>query len=327
MTSETIGIIGSGAFGSALAISIATSNQNVIQWCREAKTASSIMYDRQNKALLPNIAFPESVTATNNLADLAKCDYIFMVTPAQFTRNICQNIRELNFLNNNITLIACSKGIEASSLMLQSEIIAEILPRNPIAVLSGPTLALEVANCLPSYANLATLDHNHLHNIKNIFKNTNITIHPLNDIIGTQIGGILKNIIAIGCGIAHSLNFGENFHAALINQGIKEAAYLTKCKGGNPQTMIELCGIGDMILTCSSTKSRNFSFGSRIGQGEGIQNILSKAPSIVEGYKSVKPLIDLTKRMQIHLPLCEVIYRILYESQDPKTLLDANLAS
>lgn len=316
---DIIGIIGAGAWGTALSISIASTNVKTILWAREEKVVNSIKEARVNKAYLPNIKIPHNLIVTHNIDDLAICNALLIVCPAQFTRNISEQIK--NIMSKDVPFILCSKGIEQNSLMLQSEIIEEYFPLNPISVLSGPSFADEVGKLLPASLNLACKNKKLGMQIKNIFHNSNLSISLIDDIIGAQIGGIIKNIIAIGCGIAAGLELGNNVHAALITQGLKEASMLAKAKGGNPETLLDFCGSGDMVLTCSSQQSRNFSYGFEIGQRKNIKKMQDLSHKAVEGYASAKPLYQLSQKLKNTLPLCETIYKILYESGEPKSIL------
>lgn len=315
---KKIGIVGAGAWGSALAISIVNSGIESLIWAREEAVVKSINEKRENTKYLPNILLPNLLTATNNLQDLSNCDLLFIVCPAQFTRNILLQIKEKNF--PEMPFIFCSKGIEQTSLMLQSEIAQEILGNCPLGILSGPTFADEVAALLPAALNFASNDSQLSESFKDAFTINNLSIHLNEDIIGTQIGGIVKNVIAIGCGIAAGLNLGHNMHAALITQGLKEAALLSKAKKGKENSLLDFCGVGDMFLTCSSIKSRNFSFGIEIAKGSKIKDILVESNKVIEGYASAKPLFELVEKLKIELPLCTLIYKILYEEQDPKLI-------
>lgn len=315
---DVIGIVGAGAWGTALSISIANTNNKTILWAKEKETVEEIENSRINTAYLPGIKIPNSLVATYKIEELRNCKAILIVCPGQFTRNICKIIK--NFISKDIPLISCSKGIEQDSLMLQSEIIKEELPSNPIAILSGPSFASEVGKLLPASLNLACEDQELGIEIKQIFEKSNLSISLINDLKGAQIGGIVKNVIAIGCGIASGLSLGSNIHAALITQGIKEAAIFAEAMGGNRETLLDFCGTGDMVLTCSSKESRNFSFGYEIGLGNDPQKILQNSKKALEGFASSEPLCQIAKELKITLPLCDQIYKILYEGEESNSI-------
>jgi glycerol-3-phosphate dehydrogenase (NAD(P)+) len=204
--------------------------------------------------------------------------------------------------------------------MLQSEIVQEIFGNHTLGILSGPSFADEVAMLLPAALNFVSNDPQLSRAFKNVFSKSNLSIHLNEDIIGTQIGGIVKNVIAIGCGISSGLNLGNNMHAALIAQGLKEASILAKAKNGKKTSLLDFCGAGDMVLTCSSTKSRNFSFGIEISKGHKVEEIIANSYKAVEGYTSAKPLFNLAAKLKINLPLCNLIYKILYKELNPKLI-------
>lgn len=319
-TYSKIGIIGAGAWGSAIAIATASSEKEIILWAKEKEVVESILSHRENKSFLPSIKFPNNIYPTNQLSDISKCDLIFIVCPAQFTNSICNGIKDI--IKNNIPIISCSKGIEKDTLLLQSEIIEKNFPKNPIMVLSGPSFASEVALGMSASLNLASIDKELAILVKKVFEKSKLSIHIIDDIIGSQIGGIVKNVIAIGCGIAEGMKLGSNIHASLVTQGIKEAAILSESKGGIRETLLDFAGIGDMVLTCSSAESRNFTFGLHIGQGIKAQDLINQSQKVVEGFASSKPLLDLAKKLNLNLPLCEKIYNILHNDSIPESVTD-----
>lgn len=319
-TYSKIGIIGAGAWGSALAIAAAASEKEIILWAKEEEVVESISSSRENKVFLPSIKLPENIVATNKLENIAECDVILVVCPAQFTNSICIEIKDI--IKTNIPIISCSKGIEKDTLLLQSEILEKHFPSHPIMVLSGPSFASEVAKGMPASLNLASKDQNLAREIKGLFDNSKLSLHLIDDIIGSQIGGIVKNVIAIGCGIASGIELGSNIHASLITQGVKEAAILSQAKGGFKETLLDFAGIGDMVLTCSNAESRNFSFGLKIGKGSIPKEIIKSSPKVVEGFASIKPLMELSNDLKIKLPLCSKIYDILHNSKEPGFIID-----
>lgn len=318
MEYSKIGIIGAGAWGSALAIALSSSQLEIILWAKEIEVVESIKIDKENNLYLPNINLDSNITPTNNLEDISKCDVIFVVCPAQFTDSKLENLK--GKIEKNIPIISCSKGIEKNTLLLQSEIINNKFPDNPVLILAGPTFASEVARKMPASLNLACKDENVARSVKKIFEKSKLSIHIINDIIGAQIGGILKNVIAIGCGMANGMKMGANLHSALITQGVKEASILAEALGGSKETLLDLAGIGDMSLTCSSKESRNFTFGFSIGEGSNKMDLIKKSKKAVEGYASLEPLIELLEKLKLDLPLCKKIYEILYKDSNPKVI-------
>lgn len=319
---EKISVIGAGAWGTALSIAAAQAGSSVELWAREQEVVDSIAKTLINEVFLPDVKLPEQISVTNKLANVDFGDAVLLVVPAQFLRGVCQEIKNANHIDNKIPLVICSKGIENNSLSLMSEIIAEIFPNNPIAVLSGPTFAAEVAINRRSSISVACEDDTVNELITSRLNSKNFRVYPTNDIIGAQIGGAMKNVIAIACGIAAGRDMGDNTKAALISMGLQEMGVLSIAKGGRRASLMELCGIGDLVLTCSSLQSRNMSLGYKLGQGESLQDILNSRKSVTEGVISSVSIHKLSRNIGISLPLCDNVYNILHENAEIETLFD-----
>ncbi len=306
-----INVIGSGAWGTALALVSARANNQVMIYSRNKFVADDINNEHKNSSYLPNINIPKSIKATCNLIEIINADAIIISIPAQNIRQICIELKELG-ISHNVILIICSKGIEQNSLKLMSEVIAEILPLNKIAILSGPNFALQVAQDLPAITSIAANDINLSTMLAQNLKNINFRIYPNQDIIGTQIYGAVKNVLAIASGIAEGMKFGENAKAAIISRGIIEINTLSLAMGGKEETLLSPAGIGDIHLTCSSSSSRNTSYGIALAN--------KKVPKdcLVEGFFTCKSINSLANKYNISMPICQAVYKITHEYSKPE---------
>lgn len=305
-----IGVIGGGAWGTSLASIAAANGSKTTLWAREPKVVQSINTSHENVLYLKNVALPHSLVATQHIDDLKNCDIILLVTPAQHTRSMCE---ALTHFPASTPLVICSKGIEASSLKLMHEVVSDTL-KNPIAVLSGPTFADEMAKGLPVSMSIASKDAALCDEIKALMQNETVSLFPLSDIIGAQIGGAMKNVIAIASGMVEGAQLGHNARAAIITKGLDEMREVCVAKGGEAETMRALCGLGDLLLTCTSEKSRNMSLGLALGKGEALSDILANRHTVAEGYHSAVSTHKLALSLGLKLPLCEAVYHALHEN-------------
>jgi glycerol-3-phosphate dehydrogenase (NAD(P)+) len=313
---EHIGVIGAGAWGTALAsvAAQAADREAVLLWAFEPEVADSINADHENKLFLPGIALPENITVTNDLEHMIDRDALIIASPAQFIRHTAKALASLN-LPTKTPLIICSKGIENDSCHLMSEVVAEFLPENPIAILTGPSFAGEVAQRMPVALTLACKGDAMGDALIKALATSYCHISYTHDIIGAQVGGAVKNVIAIGCGITAGLKMGDNVRAALIAMGLQEMGKIAEAKGGHAKTLMQQCGIGDLVLTCSSMQSRNMSLGYALGEGRPLEAILKERKVVTEGVMSAQSVYTLTARLGIHAPLCDLIYHILYKGK------------
>ena len=312
---SSIAVIGAGAWGTAIATSCARASGNVMLWALEEEVANSINQHHENALFLAGITLPKTIKATNDLKDVSNCDIIFLVSPAQFVRSTCQALLEAG-LAPSASIVLCSKGIEKNTALLMSEVVQETLPHNPLAVLSGPTFAKEVAQNLPAAATLACEDKTLATHIAKHIAHAQFHIDFSTDIIGAEIAGAMKNVIAIACGIVAGKGLGENAKAALITSAMNEIRLVNHAKGGRLKTLIKLCGIGDLILTCTSTQSRNMSLGYALGQGQTMQTILAERNSIAEGVASAASVLQLAEKLNLTLPVCQAVHDVVNEHID-----------
>ncbi len=321
-----VGIIGGGAWGTALATVTARTGAETLIWARETEVVTSINSKHENKIYLPNIRINATVKATEKLEACFKSDALFLVVPSQYLRGTIAQLKNLG-LPEHIPLILCSKGIESDSLKLLSEVVESLLG-NSLSILSGPSFASEVALGLPTSVTLASSDLDYAkRKIVPLLEHEAFKLHLSNDIIGTEIGGAVKNVIAIACGIAAGKRLGRNATAAIITQGLNEMALLCEAKGGDPKTLMQLCGVGDLILTCSSQNSRNMSLGYELGEGASIQDIMDRRNSVAEGVASSLSVTRLAESLGITLPLCNIVYSILHEEREIEEGVNALVAA
>ena len=314
----TIGILGSGAWGTALSCMLSEKNDKIIIWSNEKQTAQQINNLRINKVYLPNIRIPKNVIATNNLEDLKLCKFIFICVPSQFIKKIITKFKK--FWNKDMMFINCSKGIEHSSNLIISDVIKKIFPKSKIAILSGPSFAIEVAKKKPTAITIAAKNQNYAKKLALILNSKNFRCYYTNDIIGVQFGGIIKNILAIASGIIESQKLGSSANAALITRGLAEMKRIGLAYGAKENTFYGLSGLGDLMLTCNSKLSRNFATGLLLGKGKKI-NEIKKLKTISEGVINSKTIFKLSKKKKIEMPVCESIYKILYKKNKIKEMI------
>ena len=317
----TIGILGGGVWGSALARVL--SNNKVIIYARDEKIVKSINEHKINPKLKYS-SFNENVTATTSLKEIRNVKFLFITLPAQ---NIREVIKDSSLHNKNHHIIICSKGIEISSSKFLTDVFHEMMPFKSISILSGPSFSNEVSQSLPTAVTLATKDKKDFDNISKLIPNKEFRIYYSNDLIGTQIGGALKNIYAIAAGVAEGLNLGENAKSALISRSFAEMTRYAKKFKADKNTLFGLSGLGDLILTCSSTNSRNTQFGIKLASSK-YDNFLDllKSQEVTEGYYTVKAVYNISQKKNIDMPIMESVYNILYKQHDLKEEL-SNLLS
>jgi len=312
-----ISIIGSGSWGTANAISLASKGLDVKLWVRNKELLEVIMEERENTTYLPGVKLPDNITVLNELEYCCKdSDIIVLGTPSHAVRDTVQNIRR--YINKDQYIVNLAKGIENDSLCRMSQIIEEYLPHNPIAVLSGPNHAEEVARKLPSATVVSSKFKRVAEFIQDTFMTPWLRVYINPDIVGVELGGALKNIIALGAGISDGLGFGDNTKTALMTRGIVEIARLGVAMGARQSTFSGLSGVGDLIVTCTSMHSRNRRAGIAIGQGKSLDEVLSSTKMVVEGVRTSKSAYQLSKKLNIEMPITQQIYGVLFQGFDVK---------
>jgi glycerol-3-phosphate dehydrogenase (NAD(P)+) len=304
-----IGIIGAGAWGTALAMVARRAGCDVTIWAHENDTVAAINDRHENPAFLPGVILNSEIYATTDLARAAAADAVMLVTPAQFLRATTAQLAAA--MTAGSPVVICAKGIEQQTGALMSEVAAETLPGHKLAVLSGPTFAAEVARGLPTAVTLACADDDAADFLVAALGGERFRPYRSDDIIGAEIGGAVKNVLAIACGITEGRGLGENARAALITRGLAEMTRLCVAKGGRAETMMGLSGLGDLTLTCASTKSRNYSLGNALGQGETLDDVMASRLSVAEGVHSAAAVMRLAGTLGIEMPISQAVDEIL----------------
>ena len=311
---KKIGIIGGGAWGTALACIAARAGHKTRLWVREAELVETLNTQHENTLYLPAIALPETIQATNQLADMADCEAILLATPAQHLDELLA--QAIDHIAETSPIILCAKGIERGTLRLMPEIAATYLPQERIAVLSGPSFAADTANGLPTAVTLACGDMDIGQKLAHALTLPSFRIYLSDDIIGASIGGAVKNVLAIACGIVHGRKLGQSARAALTARGFAEMTRLGRALGAKTETLAGLCGLGDLILTCASTQSRNFSLGVALGHGKITTEILASRKSVSEGALTAQALYALASKHKVEMPICFAVASIIDERAD-----------
>lgn len=320
-THPSIGVIGAGAWGTALAQSLALAGKSVTLWAREEDVVNSINKNHVNDRFLPTVQISETVTASSDFPKTVNnSDILLIVTPAQHVRGIFQNLKKEDIEGKPIVL--CSKGIEINTGLLLSQVAKEEIPEATIAILTGPTFASEIGNGLPSAMTLAAESKDMARKIRDSLTTRHLRIYATDDVIGTQIGGAVKNVIAIACGIIDGLGLGESARAALVTRGLVEMSRLASAMGAKKETLTGMCGMGDLMLTCNSMQSRNFSLGHALGSGQTLENILAQRNSVTEGIHTAEALITLAQKNAIEMPISEAVYECLSGKKTVHEIVD-----
>ena len=301
-----IGVIGGGAWGTALA-QVASAGGPVTLWAREPEVVAGIKESHINDAFLPGVPLDLAIRATGDLADLAACDAWLVVTPAQFLRTVLADAP----VDARRPLVLCSKGIEAGSGELMSEVASEAVPGAPIAVLSGPTFAHEVAKGLPTAVTLACNDDGCAARLADRLAQPTFRPYASDDVIGAEVGGAVKNVLAIACGAVVGRKLGENAKAALIARGFAEMLRFGVAKGAREATLGGLSGLGDLVLTCSSPQSRNMSLGMGLGEGRRAADLLAERRTVAEGAHTAPVLLAAARQLGVDMPITEAVVDLL----------------
>ncbi len=306
---RTAGVIGGGAWGTALAQICVRGGLDTRLWAREPEVVESIATRRENSLFLPGVELDPALAVTGDLADLAGCDLILAVAPAQHTRSALAAYAP--HARAGVPIVLCSKGVERGSLKLMTTVLAETVPQAVPAVLSGPSFAGEAARGLPVAVTLACPDAVVGQQLLAALAGPNFRPYLSDDLIGAEVGGALKNVLAIACGISEGRELGRSAHAALITRGFAEIVRVAEAMGGRAETAAGLCGLGDLVLTCSSPQSRNMSVGLALGRGMTLEEALSGKLSVAEGVESAPAVQQLVRKLGVEAPICEVVAAIL----------------
>lgn len=324
-----ITVIGAGSWGTTLAYLLSDKGYDVTLWVHEKDLAETMDTTRVNSTYLPDIRLTDDLKITNDLAEaVKKARYIVNAVPTQYTRAVFSEA--VRHIFDEAIIVSISKGIEKGTLLTVSSILRE-LSGHTVAALSGPSFAKEVIKKMPAAVTLATEDKNTGFVLQEVFNMNSFRVYTHDDIIGVEIGGALKNVMAIAAGISDSLGFGNNARATIITRGLAEMTRLGVAMGAKEKTFSGLSGIGDLVLTCTSPLSRNYTVGAKLGQGMKLRDILTQTKSVAEGVATAGSAYELAKKYQIEMPIIEQVYMVLYEDKDPffaaKDLMDRSLKS
>ncbi|WP_461833322.1 NAD(P)H-dependent glycerol-3-phosphate dehydrogenase [Desulfothermus sp.] len=318
-----IGVLGAGSWGTTLANLLASKGYDVILWVREEELLEEIKRKGINTWFLPDIKLNSNLCYTNSLKEaVIDTDFILIVVPAQFIREVVREIRP--YVTKNKIIVCASKGIEVRSLKTISEVIFEELSGlDPIyAVLSGPSFAKEVSLGYPTAVSIGCAHKQACERLQKIFSTKTFRVYRNEDYRGVELGGAIKNVIAIGAGICDGLGFGYDPRAALITRGLAEMSRLGVVLGAKKETFMGLSGLGDLVLTCTGDLSRNRQVGLRIGKGEKLKDILNSMKMVAEGVKTCEALYELGRKKQVEMPITVQVYKILYKDKDPKVAVE-----
>jgi len=321
---ERIGIVGGGAWGTALALTARRAGRAVVLWAREADVVAAINRDHVNPLFLPDVPLDPAIRATQELGEAAAADALLLVVPAQHLRALATAFAP--HLPKGMPVVICTKGIEEKSGALMSEIAAASLPDAAVAVLSGPTFAGEVANGLPTAVTLATTDAVLGQRLIAALGTRSFRPYLSDDTPGAEIGGAVKNVLAIACGIVTGRKLGDNARAALITRGLAEMVRLALAKGGRAETLMGLSGLGDLVLTCTGLQSRNHSLGVALGEGRALGDILAERRSVAEGVTSAAAAAALARRLGVDMPITAAVEAILHHGAAVDQAIAALLA-
>jgi glycerol-3-phosphate dehydrogenase (NAD(P)+) len=318
---ERLGVIGGGAWGTALAQVGASGRREVLLWAREPEVVEAINSGHENKVFLPGRPLDADIRATADLNDLGGCDAWLVVTPAQHMRSVLTAAPSCER-----PLILCSKGIEEKSGLLLHKVAKETCPGAPVAVLSGPTFAHEVAAGLPTAVTLAAEDQGLAEALRDRIARPTFRIYLSDDVSGAEIGGAVKNVLAIACGVVEGAGLGQNARAALIARGFAEMTRFGLANGARRETLAGLSGFGDLVLTCSSTSSRNYSLGKGIGEGRSAAELMADRKTVAEGAFTAPVLARLALQMGIEMPVVAAVDRLLSGSANVEQVLQELLS-
>lgn len=313
-----VSILGAGSFGLALALTFYRNNNEVTVWTKVEQEKEELISTRKNQKALPNIIIPNEIKVTTDLKDIEDSKLIVIAVPISFFRDICLEIK--NHISSNTHFIITTKGIENKTNMFASEILKSIIPTNNISILSGSTFAIDLANNSHSGLTIASNNLDSINIVKYTLESNTITLKETQDTIGTQICGSIKNIMAIISGLLEGMNATESTKALFLTKALEEIRNIIISFNGNIETCYSYCGIGDLILTCTSEKSRNYTLGIKIATNDSPQEYIEK--TTVEGYYTLISIITLLKEKNIHSPLIECIYDIIFNNIDKKELLN-----
>jgi len=309
--------IGGGSFGTALSVMLSKKGMDVSIWDRKQSVIDDVNIKRENIKYLHGTVIPSNVKAYLNLKEAVNgCSYIVLAVPSHVIRDMANSLK--NIIDKDVIIVSIAKGIEVESGKRLSQVISEIFPSNKVVILSGPSHAEEVAKDLPTTVVVTSTDMSSAEKVQDIFMTNKFRVYTNSDIIGVEIGGAVKNIIALAAGISDGLGYGDNTKAALMTRGMIEITRIGIKLGGKRETFSGLTGMGDMIVTCTSMHSRNRNAGMLIGKGIKVDDATSQIGMVVEGIKACKAFYELKERLNISMPITDALYKVIFENKDPQ---------
>ncbi|MBC7001854.1 NAD(P)H-dependent glycerol-3-phosphate dehydrogenase [Photobacterium sp. BZF1] len=315
----SMAVLGAGSYGTSLAISLARNGANVILWGHEPEHMAQLEMDRANEAFLPGVAFPDSLIVTTDLEQAVKASRdLLVVVPSHVFGEVLGNVKA--HLRDDSRICWATKGLEPETGRLLKDVAVEALGEQvPLAVLSGPTFAKELAAGMPTAISVASPDDEFVRDLQDkIHCSKTFRVYSNSDFTGMQLGGAVKNVIAIGAGMSDGIGFGANARTALITRGLAEMSRLGAALGAQPETFMGMAGLGDLVLTCTDNQSRNRRFGLALGQGKDVDQAQGEIGQVVEGYRNTKEVWVLSQRMGVEMPITEQIYQVLYQGKDAR---------
>ncbi len=307
---QRVSVIGGGAWGTALAVVARRAGRDVTLWALEPEVVAAVNGQHRNPLYLPDVTLDPAITATGDMtAAAASADLLLLVPPAQHLRQVCRTLA--SHIKPNTPVVICAKGIERGTSALMTDVVAEILPQAAMMVLSGPTFAGEVARGLPTAITLGTANPELGRTVAAAISSPTFRPYLSDDVVGAEVGGAVKNVLAIGCGMAEGKGLGANARAALLTRGLAEIVRLALARGGKPETLMGLSGLGDLVLTATSIQSRNYSLGVALGKGQTLDEILGARRSVTEGVTTAEAVVTLAGLLKVDMPICTAINRVL----------------
>lgn len=317
------GVVGGGGWGTAFALHLGRLNIRTKLWVREAEIFEELRSRRQNRLFLPGFSLPSEVGFTESIAEAVRAaDVVFIAVPSRFCRQVYADMA--SSVRAGQILVSLTKGIEEISLKRMSEVMAEVFPASSashVAVLSGPSFAREVAERHPTAVVVASADMDVARTIQRLVSDLSFRVYTSEDVIGVELGGALKNVVALATGISDALEFGHNSRAALITRGLAEITRLGLKLGANKETFLGLAGLGDLVLTCTARMSRNYHVGFELGQGKSLPRILASMKMVAEGVTTTISVRRLAAREGVDMPISAEVYKVLYENKSPRDSL------
>ena len=306
---QRVGIIGGGAWGTALAVVARRAGRDVTLWALEPEVVAAINGQHRNPLYLPDVDLDPAITAVGEMTEIAQTDIILVVAPAQHVRAACKTLAP--HIKPGTPVVICAKGIERGTSALMTDVITEALPKAAMMVLSGPTFAAEVARGLPTAITLGATDATQGRKVAEAISSPTFRPYLSDDVVGAEVGGAVKNVLAIGCGMADGKGLGANARAALLTRGLAEIVRLAVARGGRPETLMGLSGLGDLVLTATSLQSRNYSLGVALGKGQTLDEVLGARRSVTEGVTTAEAVVTLAAKLKVDMPICAAIDRVL----------------